>query len=137
MEGKRSKMVEMEFVINSTPSIVYQRLSTPHGLSEWFANDVNTAGNVFTFIWDDDTRQAELVEHQRNRLVRFRWLGDDEEEREADCGFAFELDRDELTGALSLRVTEEIDALADDEDDTVSLWEHQVGALKRALGCVG
>lgn len=134
MEVKKSKMVEMEFAINSTPSIVYERISTPHGLSEWFADDVNTNDNVlFTFVWDDDTRQAELIDQQRNKMVNFRWLGDDAEETE--LGFAFELDRDELTGGLSLRVTEEIDAQSDDEDDTRSLWEHQVGALKRVLGC--
>ena len=33
--------------------MLFQHLSTPSGLGEWFADDVNSRGENFTFIWDD------------------------------------------------------------------------------------
>ncbi len=35
---------EIEFVIQSSPQLLYQYLSTPSGLSEWFADNVNSRG---------------------------------------------------------------------------------------------
>ena len=43
---------EIEFVIKSSPQLLYQYLFTPSGLSEWFADNVNSRGEVFVFIWD-------------------------------------------------------------------------------------
>lgn len=124
--------VELEFMINATPTIVYPRLSTPHGLSEWFADDVNTSGNVFTFIWDDDTKRAELVEHQRNKMVCFRWL--DEDDTPSDRYLTLELERDELTNSLSLHVVEDLLQGDDEHNYATQLWEQQVGTLKHVLG---
>jgi len=38
---------EIEFPINSSPQLLYQYISTPSGLSEWFADNVNSRGRVF------------------------------------------------------------------------------------------
>jgi hypothetical protein len=35
---------EIEFPINSSPQLLYQYISTPSGLSEWFADNVNSRG---------------------------------------------------------------------------------------------
>lgn len=40
---------EIEFPINSSPQLLYQYISTPSGLSEWFADDVNSRGKFFYF----------------------------------------------------------------------------------------
>jgi hypothetical protein len=45
---------EIEF-----PSIrpsLYQYISTPSGLSEWFADNVILEVNFFTFIWNDSEK---------------------------------------------------------------------------------
>ena len=44
---------ELEFPIQASPQLLYQYISTPSGLSEWFADNVNSRGELFTFIWDD------------------------------------------------------------------------------------
>ncbi len=44
---------EIEFPINSSPHLLYQYISTPSGLQEWFADTVNSRGEFFTFVWDD------------------------------------------------------------------------------------
>lgn len=126
---KKKNKVSLEYELNSPPSILFQRLSTPHGLSEWFADDVNISGNIFTFIWDDDIKKAELVENKRNKLVKFKWL----DGSSSSCHFSFELIRDEMTGVLALHVTEDI-AENNEADDTITLWNHQIGELKRVLG---
>ncbi|QKG80568.1 START-like domain-containing protein [Tenuifilum thalassicum] len=128
---KTGNKVELEFPINTSPGILFKRLCTPHGLSEWFADDVNLSGNIFTFFWDGDTRKAELVDKKENKCVKFKWLNDDEHESEGML--IFKLQTDELTGETSLTVIEEI---PDDEDvdETISLWNHQIGELKRLIG---
>ncbi len=43
---------ELEYTLNCSPKVLFSRLSTPEGLAEWFAEDVNVEGDIFTFIWD-------------------------------------------------------------------------------------
>ena len=44
---------EMEFPIKVSQKLLFQYISTPSGLSEWFADNVNSRGEIFIFIWDD------------------------------------------------------------------------------------
>lgn len=128
VDVKVANKVELEYTVNSSANIIFQRLCTPHGLSEWFADDVNLRGNVFTFIWDDTTREAELIERKENKFVKFRWIDTDD-----STHFTFKLLKDDITGELSLIVTEEIDD-ENDAEETISLWNHQISELKRVIG---
>ena len=56
---------EIEFVIQSSPQLLYQYLSTPSGLSEWFADNVNSRGELFSFIWDGTEEEAKLLKRRR------------------------------------------------------------------------
>ena len=73
-EGNGVYEVKLEYRVNTTPNILFQRLFTPYGLSEWFADDVNLLGNTYTFIWNGSTRKAELVEKKENKYIKFRWI---------------------------------------------------------------
>jgi uncharacterized protein YndB with AHSA1/START domain len=123
--------IELEFTLSTSPSILFNRLSTPSGLSEWFAEDVNVKGNVFTFIWDKMEHQAELLSMKENKFIRFRWLRNGIPEDE-DSFFEFRITPDDLTGGIALHVTEQI--MDGDTDDTKSLWNYQINELKRNLG---
>jgi uncharacterized protein YndB with AHSA1/START domain len=123
--------VELEFTINTSPSILFNRLSTPSGLSEWFADDVNLDGNVFTFIWDRSEHKAEMIGIKENKFIRFRWL-DGDEPADENTYFEFMISPDELAGGVALYVTEFI--MDDDTEDAVSLWNYQIAELKRNLG---
>ena len=48
----------LEFDFHASPQLLYQYLSTPSGLSEWFADNVNSRGEHFEFIWDDGEAHA-------------------------------------------------------------------------------
>lgn len=118
---------ELEYSINSAPKILYTRLSTPGGLAEWFADDINIRGNVYTFIWDESEQEAELLTKKENQLVRFKWLDADD-----DSFFEFKIRKDELTGEVALVIT---DFAEDDEkDESIDLWDTQISELKHALG---
>ncbi len=123
--------VELEFTFNTSPSILFNRLSTPSGLSEWFADDVNLDGDVFTFIWNNSETQAKLLSIKENRYIRFCWL-EDGEVADENTYFEFRICPNELANGVALIVTEFLPD--DDTDDAVSLWNYQIGELKRNLG---
>lgn len=121
--------IQLEFPIKCSPSVLYNRLSTASGLSEWFADDVNVKGKNFTFIWEGSAQIAEMIQSKDTRLVRFKWEDDEDDE----TYFEFLITKDELTGDVTLIVT---DFAEDDEkDETIDLWESQVADLRRVLGC--
>ncbi|WP_430812851.1 MULTISPECIES: START-like domain-containing protein [unclassified Carboxylicivirga] len=121
---------ELEYMIKTSPAILFARLSSPSGLSEWFADDVNLTGKVFTFVWEGSEQQAEQVLRKENKMVRYRWL-DDEDEKSY---FEFRINVDDLTGETALVVVDF--AEADEKEDAIELWNNQIDELKHGLGSV-
>jgi uncharacterized protein YndB with AHSA1/START domain len=120
--------IELEFVIKSSPTILYQYISTPSGLVEWFCDDVNIKGSKrYIFIWDGEENEAELVKKVNGKYIKFKLNNNDPDEY-----FQFEVTKDELTGDIGLLVTDFVDA--DEEEEMRLLWESQVSDLKHALG---
>lgn len=125
MPGK--KKFELEFVIQSSPQLLYQYLSTPSGLSEWFADNVNSRGERFTFIWDGSEEVARLLKRKSDEFVRFTW-----ENNEADTYFEMRILVDEITSDVSLFITDFADE--DEVEESKMLWTNQVSDLKQVLG---
>ena len=124
-----SRQYTLEFPIRSSIKVLYKRLSTPSGLSEWFANDVNIKNSVYTFYWDGSEQSAKLVAKKENKFVKYKWIDSDE----ADDYFEFKIVVDDMTSDVSLLITD----FADDEEDFEEaklLWETQVDNLRGALG---
>ncbi|UOB17842.1 START-like domain-containing protein [Abyssalbus ytuae] len=120
---------ELEFPIHSSPQLLYQYISTPSGLSEWFADNVNSRGEVFTFIWDDTEEKAKLVRKKSGEYVKFKWL-----ENEEETFFEMKIVVDEITKDVSIIIT---DFTEEDElDEAKMLWENQISDLKHVLGSV-
>ena len=120
---------QLEYPINSSINILYKRLFTPSGLSEWFADDVHIRNNVYTFFWDGSEQEAKLIKKKENLFVRFHWLDNEDDEDY----FEFLIQVDDLTNDVSLIVTD----FAEDEDEkeeNTLLWDTQVENLKHALG---
>ena len=63
---------ELEFPIHSSPQLLYQYISTPSGLQEWFADNVNSRGEFFTFIWDDSQEKARLYSKKTGEKIKFK-----------------------------------------------------------------
>lgn len=118
---------EIEFVIQSSPQLLYQYISTPSGLSEWFADNVNSRGEKFIFIWDGAEEVAKLLKRKSDEFVRFAW-----EENEDGSFFEMRIIVDEITKDVSLFISDF--AEEDEMDEAKMLWENQVSDLKQVLG---
>ena len=123
---------EIEFQINSSPQLLYQYISTPSGLSEWFADNVNSRGEFFTFIWNDSEEKARLCSKKSGEKVRFKWVDDNNKDTE----FYFELHIlvDEITKDVSLMVIDF--AYTEEAEEAKLLWENQISDLKHVIGSV-
>jgi uncharacterized protein YndB with AHSA1/START domain len=118
---------ELEYTFNTSPNILYNRISTPEGLSEWFADNVNLRKDLFTFIWEGTEHEASVVQKKANKYIRFHW-----EDEEDELFFEFRIRTDELTGDVALLITDF--AEEGEKTDAVDLWDSQVSELKHAIG---
>ena len=121
---------ELEFPIQASPQLLYQYISTPSGLSEWYAGNVNSRGELYTFIWDGSEEQAKLLVKKASERVKFRWL-EDEEEGDSYY-FEIRIQVDEITKDVSLMITDFADE--DEIDESKMLWENMISSLKQVLG---
>jgi len=120
---------DIEFPIHASPQLLYQYISTPSGLSEWFSDNVNSRGELFTFIWDDSEEEAKLLSKKSDERVKFRWVADEDDKT---VYFEIKIQVDEITKDVSIIVTDFADE--DEVDEAKMLWENQISSLKQVLG---
>ena len=123
---------EIEFSVNSSPQLLYQYISTPSGLQEWFADNVNSRGEFFTFQWNDSQENAKLVSKKTGEKVKFKWL--DEDKKDTEYFFEIRILEDEITKDVSLMITDY--ATPSDLDEAKLLWGNQISDLKHVIGSV-
>ena len=123
---------ELEFPINSSPQLLYQYISTPSGLSEWFADNVNSRGEFFTFIWNDSEEKARMTSKKSGEKIKFRWI--DEDDNDTDYFFELRILEDEITKDVSLMVIDY--AFKAEVEEASLLWENQISDLKHVIGSV-
>jgi uncharacterized protein YndB with AHSA1/START domain len=117
----------IEIPIRCSPSILYEFLSTPAGLQEWFADEVNQRDQSFFFSWKGVEDEAELLEMAENEFVRFRWDYYDDDEY-----FEFRITQSDVTNETILQVTDFADKT--DIKDQQQLWNRQVNDQKHRIG---
>jgi hypothetical protein len=111
---------------------LYQYISSPSGLQEWFADKVNSRGDFFTFEWNDSQEYARLASKKTVEKIKFKWI--DENKKDTEYYFEIRILEDELTKDVSLLI---VDFAEEDElDESKQLWENQVSDLKHVIGSV-
>lgn len=119
---------ELEIPIHASPSMLYQYISSPSSLEEWFADSVNIKGKIITFEWDGSEEQAEIISKKPEEKIKFKWL----ESEDDDSYFEIRIQVDALTKDVSLIVT---DFAEDDEvEESKQLWENQIDELRQTIG---
>lgn len=121
---------ELEYLLHTSTKALENMLSSPSGLSEWFADDVNVKDDVYTFIWDKSEEEARILTKKINGKIRWQWLIDEEEGIESF--FEIKYDTDPMTKSVILKVTDF--AEPDEVEETKQLWEQSITDLKRVLG---
>ena len=121
--------IQLEYIIKASNKSLYASISTPEGLSEWFADEVHVEQNsqMFTFVWDGEAQKARMILQKALSFIRFQWENEDEEEY-----FEFRIVIDPLTNDMVFVITDFVDS--DEKNDAVRLWNLQVDTLKKSLG---
>jgi len=120
----------MEIEVKSSVNVLYNMISTPSGLSEWFADNVNIKKDVYTFIWDGSEESAKLLSKKKGELVKFQWVEDIE--NDIKSFFQMRIKIDELTNDVALIITDF--AEEDEIEEAQLLWENQISELKMVIG---
>lgn len=120
---------ELEFILNTSTSILYKCLTTPSGLSEWFADNVNVKGDDFTFFWDGSEETAKMMRKKKGESVKFQWEDDEGE----DYYFELLIRVDPMTKQVALIVTDF--AEEDEMEDAKLLWENAISSMRQSIGC--
>lgn len=123
----KNKKYSLEYTIRSSPAILYDFLSTPSGLAQWFADKVDSFHNQFSFSWDGNLQKARVLEKRENEYIRFSW-----DDGEKDEFFEFKILTTEITRDTILLITDF--GNPKEMKDTKLLWDSQVHELKKRLG---
>jgi uncharacterized protein YndB with AHSA1/START domain len=107
---------------------LWNHVTTPPGLSSWFADDVDVDGDTYIFSWNKTRENAQVIYSKPEVCVRYRW----EEDEDDHVYFEFRIHTIELTGAVALEITDF--AEPSEKMDSISLWDSQIEELKRTLG---
>ncbi len=119
-----------EFEINSSPALLFPYISTPGGLSEWFADDVViTSNKKWKFVIDGEEMVGKLASKKDDEYVKIVYDGDDEDPEYTKI--AFEVN--EMTGKVYLVVTD-YTSFYDDQQEHYDTWENLVDSLCDIVG---
>jgi len=125
--NKKKVMYTLEFPVRCSPAILYEFLSTPVGLQEWFADKVDQREQTFYFSWNGSTDTAEVMEELENEFIRYRW------DHYADNEFfEFSIEQSSITNETILKITDFADK--GEIKDQERLWNTQVSDLKHRIG---
>ena len=121
----------LEYPTISSKTVLYNCLSTPSGLSEWFADNVDLKenGKIFVFHWDGAEQEAEVLSTKDKSHIKFKWLDVEDEE----AYFEFKIEVDPMTNDTVLAITDFADDEEEQEEQTL-LWDSQVKELLHVVG---
>jgi uncharacterized protein YndB with AHSA1/START domain len=123
----KKQLYTLEYPVRCSPSILYEFLSTPAGMSEWFADKVDERDGIFSFSWNGTVEKAEIVEHEEAKMIKYHWLHAPKEEY-----FEFRIEKTEITNQTILVIKDF--AEKSEIKDQSQLWGYQIKDLFHRLG---
>ena len=118
----------LEYVVRCSPTILFDFLSNPASLQQWFADIVNIRENIYSFTWSGAApEKAEMLEKEFEKNIKFRWLNSPKDEY-----FQFEINKTEISSQTILIITDF--AEKDGLKDAQRLWDYQVKDLIHLIG---
>jgi hypothetical protein len=117
-----------EFPFKTSPKVLFNYISTPGGLQQWFSDKVVVdSDHHYNFYWDEEKHSAELTSSRLNKSTRFDFTGEDE-----GNFLEFKLITSEIDNSTYLKITDCSDN--DDEEDLEYLWKGLIADLKEIVG---
>lgn len=119
----------LEYDMRSTPvAMLWAYIATANGLKEWFADDAKMDGKEVVLMWNGVEQGLSIVGLRTEKYIRYRWSEDNDK-----TYFELKITTSELTGNSVLCVTDF--AEPDELQEAKDLWNYQMEALQRQLGC--
>lgn len=117
-----------EFEFQASPKILFEFISTPVGLSQWFCDKAQTSiQNMWNLVWDDADHMATQTHNKPNKLVRYQFQPINAEDNDPPY-LQFEIEKNELTSVAFLKVTDY--STMTDVEELQELWDGLIGNLK-------
>lgn len=117
----------VDYIIKSTPSVLYNFMSTPSGLEQWFADRVEFNKGNITFTWNEYQEQALILEQEEDEMLRLKMENHENEEF-----VEFRITKAEVTGDTILIITDF--AEQSEVEDQKRLWNRQIESLISSVG---
>ena len=134
MNTKKQKLYLEYPLTTKSYNIVWEQISTAHGLGRWLADHVEEMDdNVISLTWgevwtDHHTLEAKIVERDRNSHIKLQWVN----EEDPEAFWEMRIGKSEITDELCLYV--EDFALPEDIDDLHELWDGNMERLHQVSG---
>ena len=115
----------LEFHLETTPKLLYTLISSPEGLTRWFAHTIKSGEDIYLFKWEGNEQAVRLVQAKDNEYVIFQWL----EDYHKDLFLEMRIETDPMSNGITLVIFDYAEAA--DVDISKRLWSAQVGQLQR------
>ena len=126
--AQKKQAFTIERTFRSSPAILYDFLTTPSGLIQWFSDSADLNGDIYSFGWNGDEQNAEVLSFDEEDYIRLRW----EDEEDDKAYFEYRIKKNEITGETILYVTDF--AFKNEIKETINLWDSQLVDLKKCIG---
>lgn len=126
--AQKKQPFTIERTFRSSPTILYNFLTTPSGLIQWFSDSADLNGDLYSFGWNGDEQVAEVLSYDEEEFIKLRW----EDEEDDKAFFEYRIKKNDITGETILYVTDY--AYKDEIKESISLWESQLDDLKKCIG---
>ncbi len=122
------QLYTLEFPVRCSPIILWDFLSNPSSLQEWFADKVDAWEGIYSFSWSgEQPDKAQIVDSEEFEFIRYHWVNSDKDEF-----FEFRIDQTEISNQTVLVITDF--AEKSEIKDQTQLWTYQVKELIHRLG---
>jgi uncharacterized protein YndB with AHSA1/START domain len=124
----KKQLFTLEFPVRCSPTILWDFLSTPSGLQEWFADKVDERDGIYSFTWSGGTPdKAEVLDQEEEYFIKYRWTHSDKAEY-----FEFRIEKTEISNQTILIIKDF--AEKSEIKDQSQLWDYQIKELFHRLG---
>ena len=130
----QKQRLDLEYPLNARkPDLLWQLMSTDHGLERWLADEVKEENGMLSLMWgnpygEHHTLHAYILEREKNSHIKLQWV----EEDDPDAYWEMRIGRSELTEELCLCVVDY--APSEDIDDLHDLWDGNLERLHQSSG---
>jgi uncharacterized protein YndB with AHSA1/START domain len=120
--------LQLEYIIKTSPAILFQFLTTPPCLVRWFCDEADEQDDCFYFAWNGSVQVAEIIDFIEEERLRLRW----EDAEDEDEYLEYRIYKSPITDETIMEITD----FCDDNEtkDQTKLWDSTVKSLKGAMG---